>query len=141
MYDALRILLPQTPWRGRIGLNNITSIFGYDQRLHCRRALEIFSTTQSATCAVSPGPFERQRRGIGVASRVAYNRALSYAANTSSKTFDTSFVRYPFKSSVFRGLLSQSASLAEAAPMAGVVTAEGQALYDEVQSMKQRACQ
>jgi hypothetical protein len=88
-----------------------------------------------------PGLSNVSEEGFGVASRVAYNRAFSYAASTSSKTFGTSFLRYPFKSSVFRGLLSKSASLAEAAPIAGVVTAEGQALYNEVQSMKQGACQ
>jgi hypothetical protein len=88
-----------------------------------------------------PGLSNVSEEGFGVASRAAYNRALSYAASAPSKTFGTVFLRYPFKSSVFRGILSKSASLAEAAPMAGVVTAEAQALHNEVQSIKQGTCQ
>ncbi len=77
---------------------------------------------------------------LEVASCVASNRALSYAPNMPSQTFGTSFLRYPFTSSMFRGIVAKSAALADAARMAGVVTAEGQALYNEVRSMKQGAC-
>jgi hypothetical protein len=123
-------------------LNNITSIFGYDQRIPLPSCFGDFvKNTANNLFPFLPGLSNASEEGFGVASRVAYNRALSYAANTPSQTFGTSFLRYPFKSSVFRGLLSKSAALADAAPIAGVVTAEGQALYSEVQSMKQGACQ
>ena len=123
-------------------LNNITSIFGYDQRIALPSCFGDFvNNTISNLFPFLPGLSNASEEGFGAASRVAYNRALSYAASTPSKTFGTSFLRYPFKSSVFRGILSKSAALADAAPMAGVVAAEGQALYNEVQSMKQGACQ
>jgi RHS repeat-associated protein len=123
-------------------LNNITSIFGYDQRITLPSCFGDFVNNTIGNLLPSlPGLSNVSEEGFGIASRVAYNRALSYAANTPSKTFGTSFLRYPFKSSVFRGLLSTSAILAEAAPMASIVTAEGQALFDEVQSMRQGACQ
>jgi len=128
---------PRPDW-----LNNITSIFGYDQRIPLPSCFGDFvNNTISNLFPFLPSLSNVSEEGLGVASRVAYNRALSYAASTPSKAFGTSFLRYPFKSSVFRGLLSKSASLAEAAPMAGVVTAETQALSSEVQSMKQGACQ
>lgn len=123
-------------------INNLTSIFGYDQRIPLPSCFGDFvNNTISNLFPFLPGLSNASEEGFGVASRVAYNRALSYAATTPSQTFGTSFLRYPFKSSVFRGLLSKAGSLAEAAPMAGVVTAEGQALYSEVQSMKQGSCQ
>lgn len=123
-------------------LNKITAIFGYDQRIPLPSCFGDFvNNTISNLFPFLPGLSNVSEEGFGVASRVAYNRALSYAANTPSKTLGTSFLRYPFKSSVFRGILSKSAALADAAPMAGLVTAEGQALYNEVQPMKQGACQ
>lgn len=123
-------------------LNTMTSIFGYDQQIPLPSCFGDFvRNTIGNLLPFLPGLSSASEEAFGVTSRAVYNRALTYAATTSSKTFGTSFLKYPFNSSVFRGLLAESAGLANAAPMAGVVTAEGQALYNEIQTMRQGACQ
>ncbi len=123
-------------------LNNVASVFGYDQndkRPSCFGGFLV--NTISNMVPVLPGISTAAEEGFGTMSRVRYNQAIGYAAHTASKTFGTPFLQYPFKSSVFRDILQSSKLLADAAPLIGVIVSEGQALFDEVQSIKKGECQ
>jgi len=123
-------------------LNSIASIFGYDQNIPLPSCFGIFfSSTVGNMAPWLPGLSNAAQEAFGVASAATYNQALKYAATASSSVYGTSFLRYPFKSSVFRGILAKSQNLAKAGPWAAVVIAELQGFIDEVQVMNQGGCQ
>ena len=123
-------------------LDTIASLFGYNSQIPLPSCFGLFLTnTADNLNPFTPSPSTVAEGATEVAGRMTFNHALIYAATRSSKTFGTSFLIYPFKSSVFRGLLTRAGFLAEAAPIAGLITAEMQALFTEAQASAQGACQ
>ena len=124
-------------------LNAITSVFGYNSQipLHHHVFGSFLNNTANNLNPFTPGLSTLAEGSAGIAGRMTFNQALKYGATTASKTFGTSFLIYPFKSSVFRGLLSRAGILAEAGPLAGLVVAEMQAIVTEWQASRSGACQ
>ena len=93
-------------------LNNITSIFGYDQRINLPSCAALaFSTAVDDLNPFSPGAFGAIKDGVdgGLVTGQFYyfNAAISHAAARG--------LIYPNKSSIFRGLLKTSGNLGKAA--------------------------
>ena len=63
-----------------------------------------------------------------------FNQGLRYAATTASKTFGTTHLVYPYKSSVFRGLIKDSQKVGKVSMLGSLVLAEGQALWTPAES-------
>jgi RHS repeat-associated protein len=124
-------------------LNNITSIFGYDQNIPLKSCfVDVF--LQSAANNLNPfqpGLGDIVAGGFGTASALKYNQALKDAATTASRTFGTPNLLYPLKSSTFRGLLQKSQVLGKAAGWAGLDVALGQAFITEMKAMNSGECQ
>ena len=124
-------------------LNNVTSLFGYDQNVPLKSCfVNVFlKSAVDNLNPFQPGLSDIVAAGFDTASAVRYNQALKYAARTPSRTFGTGNLLYPLKSSRFRGLLRSSEKLGKAAGWAGFDVTLGQALYDEIQSMRAGECQ
>jgi hypothetical protein len=93
-------------------LNNITSIFVYDQRIKLPSCAALaFSTAADDLNPFSPGTFGAIKDGVEAALVTGqlyyFNAAMSHAAARG--------LTYPNKSSIFRGLLKNSSNLGKAA--------------------------
>lgn len=70
-----------------------------------------------------------------------FNKAIEYAASTPSRTFGATVLIYPFKSGVFRGLLTQAGRGTLVGVAANVVISELQALVNEYKASRAGDCQ
>lgn len=144
IYQPAQLLERRQPpkHRGPEWLNDITSIFGYDESIPLPSCFGV--AMKSSWNHLNPLSPDVSGTGEAVGAYYAlskYNQAIQYAASTRSRTFGTSFLRYPFKSSTFRSLLKQSGKGASVGllTMSDVSLFEG--LLDEIDAMKHGACQ
>ena len=122
-------------------LNNITSLFGYDQNIPLQSC---FVEVALKTAADDLNPFtpslftsfDVAKAALKFGEAVKYNQALSHAASRG--------VIYPFKSSIFRGLLNSSKALGAAADVldpASVDVALLHGLITEIEAINAGECQ
>ena len=118
-------------------LNNITSIFLYDQRIKLpscaaiafKAAADDLNPFLPAAANVAPG-------ALNVGQAVKFNQALTYAV--------TKGLTYPNKSSVFRGILNTSKTLGKIAgtlPLVNLDYALTDGLITEIKAINQGQCQ
>jgi hypothetical protein len=126
-------------------LNNITSIFGYDQRIPLQSCFGGFvSQTIENLNPFSPTPQAPTPGQIVTKTYSAYQfqQALQYAAKTPSKTFGTPFLVYPNKSGTFRSILNSATKVGFWDELLGNADlAMFQALISEVETMRSGSCQ
>jgi RHS repeat-associated protein len=119
-------------------LNNIASIFGYDQRIKLPSCFVdvTLKTAADDMNPVTPGAFDVGQDALQVGQAVKYSQALTYAASKG--------VRYPLKSSVFRGILNTSKMLGKVAdtlPLVNLDYALTDGLIAETKAMNAGQCQ
>ncbi len=126
----------------RAWFNGMASLFGYDQNVPRPSCFGGFlSNTLGNLNPVSPS-LASLGEGVGAFyGALKLNQALKYALTTPSRTFGTSHLIYANKSSVFRGLLKEAGTTAKASIWGSIVLAEGQAFWDEIQTMRGGGCQ
>jgi uncharacterized protein RhaS with RHS repeats len=90
---------------------------------------------------LSAGPGAAGEAAGSVYAAVKFNQALNYAATTPSATFGTPFLVYPQNSSVYRGLMEESASGAAAGAVGSVDISLFQALVTEYNAAKVGGCE
>jgi RHS repeat-associated protein len=130
-------LKPRPEW-----LNDFTSIFGYDQNIPLPSCFGI--AMKSTLNHLNPFTPDVAGTGEAVGNFYAlskYNQAIRYAASTPSRTFGTQFLMSPYRSSVFRNLMKASGRGALAGGLFSLDISLAEGLYDEIQAMKQGACQ
>lgn len=122
-------------------LNNVTSVFGYDQNIPLQSCfVDVFLKGTAKNFVDSFNPFSPDAGAAAgtYAKYLGFNAALKYAATTPSKTFGTPNLLYPFKSSSFRNLLKGAekagpkASLIANADIAGVLALQEE--WDAIQA-------
>jgi len=133
-------VLAQPPKSGKRSdwLNNITSLFGYDQNIPLQSCfVEVaLKTAADDLNPFTPGAFDLVQGALRFGQGVKYNQALTYAAARG--------LTYPFKSSVFRGILKTSNLLGKAAdmmPLVNLDVALTKGLAAEIRAMKNGECQ
>ena len=124
------------------GVQALASLFGYDRDIPLPSC---FGGALGDTFS-NLNPFTPSLSSLGEPAGTFYgalkfNQGLRYAATTASKTFGTTHLVYPYKSSVFRGLIKDSQKVGKVSMLGSLVLAEGQALWDEVQRMRAGHCQ
>jgi RHS repeat-associated protein len=119
-------------------LNSITSIFGYDQRIKLPSCFVdvALKTAADDLNPFTPGAFDVGQGALQTGQAVKYNQALTYAAAKG--------LTYPFKSSVFRGIMKTSNVLgkfADTLPLINVNYALTDGLLSEIKAMNRGECQ
>jgi RHS repeat-associated protein len=119
-------------------LNNITAVFGYDQRIPLPSCLVnvALKTAANDLNPFTPGGFDVGKGALEVGSAVKYNQALKHAASRA--------LTYPNKSSIFRGVMKTSGQLAKVADVLLLVNVDyalADGLIAEWRSMKRGECQ
>ena len=79
-----------------------------------------------------PSPTDLAEPSARFFSIVTYNQALGYAASRG--------LTYPFKSSIFRGLIQSSEKVGESAPEIAIVTGTGDAVISTIRSAYNGEC-
>jgi hypothetical protein len=122
--------------------DSVASLFGYDPDIPLPSCFGIFlNGTLNNLNPFMPGASDAAQQGFTAASWAAFNQALNYAATTHSIRPASPVLVYPFKSSIFRGILSKSAKFADAGYWGAIITAELQGLWAEIQAVAQAECQ
>ena len=103
--------------------------------------VQFLKNTVNNANPLTPSPSSAGEAAGAVYAATKYNQALNYAATTPSATFGTSYLVYPFKSSVFRGTLEASQSGAMVGWLASIDVSMLQALVTEYQAAKAGECQ
>jgi RHS repeat-associated protein len=126
-------------------LNTFASILGYDENVPLPSCFGIFlQSFWENMKPIAPGP------GLGtgfgsIADQMydifTWNKAMDYATNTPSRTFGTSSLMYPQKSSVFRSLVNQASKGFWVGLLTDVVIAEFRAGWTEWQAIRAGQCQ
>jgi RHS repeat-associated protein len=118
-------------------LNNIVSIFGYDQRINLPSCAAIaFKTAGDDLNPFLPSSADAAQGALNVGQAAKFNQALTYAAAKD--------LTYPNKSSVFRGILNTSKTLGKVADtlaLANLDYALTDGLITEIKAMNQGQCQ
>jgi RHS repeat-associated protein len=107
---------PETTWNSLASSNGCLNQF--------------FSNTLSNLSPLPPSASSLAEPAANFTSALKFNSALAYAASQPNVLGGAGLL-YPFKSSVFRGMLSTSLELLDTVPVLQLVAAEGQALYTE----------
>jgi RHS repeat-associated protein len=103
--------------------------------------VQFLKNTVNNANPLTPGPSSAGEVAGAAYATTKFNQALNYAATSPSATFGTSFLVYPFKSSVFRGMLEASQSGAMVGWLASIDVSMFQALVTEYQAAKSGECQ
>ena len=118
-------------------LNNITSIFGYDQRIKLPSCAAIaFKTAADDLNPFLPAAADVAQGVLNVGQAVKFNQALTYAAGKG--------LTYPNKSSVFRRILNTSKMLGKVSdtlPLVNLDYALTDGLIAEIKAINQGQCQ
>jgi hypothetical protein len=138
VYDSPAVRAPPKNGNRPDWLNNITSIFGYDQNIPLQSCFVDVGLTTAADDLnpFTPGAFDLGQGALQFGQGVKYNQALTYAAAKG--------LTYPFKSSVFRGIMKTSNLLSKAAdmmPLVALDVALTKGLTAELRAMKNGECQ
>ena len=133
-------VLAQPPKSGKRSdwLNNITSLFGYDQNIPLQSCFvdAALKTAADDLNPFTPGAFDLVQGALQFGQGIKYNQALTYATAKG--------LTYPFKSSVFRCILKTSNLLGKAADMMRLVNLDvtlTKVLAAEIRAMKNGECQ